>query len=239
MIKQFAERNNLRLFFAVFDGKLSDMGLAKTKEYFYTTEEYLGIDRATDERFEYVDGEIYQMAGESGEHGDICTNLVRELSIQAKSKNCRVRSKDTKVQSGALSNKGNQVMKGMFSYPDVVVICGNPEYHDKHRDIILNPKVIIEVLSDSTENFDRHDKFTRYRMFNPTLSDYLLVSQDEPVVEHFVRAEDNSWTLFTYVGLDKVFKIKSIDCELKLSEIYDLIEFSDDILASLAESHYN
>lgn len=209
------------------------MGLAKQKEsYFFTTEEFLEIDRATDERYEYVDGEIYQMAGESGEHGDICTNLVREISLELKGKNCRVRSKDTKVQNGSLSIKSNQVLKGMFSYPDVVVICGEPEYHDKHRDIVLNPKVIIKVLSDST------DKFSRYRMFNPTLSDYLLVSQDEPVIEHFVRAEDNAWILYTIVGLDRVFKINSIDCELKLSEIFDLIEFSDEVLAVLAESIY-
>ncbi len=216
------------------------MGLAKKQEYFYTTEEYLEIDRATEERFEYVDGEVYQMAGESGEHGDICTNLVSELRtlLKSKGKKCRVRSKDTKVQSGALSNKGNQVMKGMFSYPDIVVICGTPEYHDKHKDIILNPKVIIEVLSDSTKDFDRHNKFSRYRMFNPTLTDYILVSQDEPIVEHFVRGENDQWTLFTYVGLDKSFRIDSIDCELKLTEVFDLIEFSDEVLRELEENHY-
>lgn len=216
------------------------MALAKTKEYFYTTEEFLDIDRTANERFEYIDGEIYQMAGESGEHGDICTNLVSELRTQLKTKgkNCRVRSKDTKVRSGALSNKGKQVLKGMFSYPDIVVICGTPEYHDKHKDIILNPKVIIEVLSDSTEYFDRHDKFTRYRMLNPTLTDYILVSQDEPVVEHFVRGENEIWTLYTYVGLNSDFRIDSIDCELELSEIFDLIEFSDEVLRELEESHY-
>jgi Uma2 family endonuclease len=210
----------------------------KKPEYFYTVEEYLEIDRATDERFEYVNGEIFMMAGESGEHGDICTNLVGELRAQLKNKNCRSRSKDTKVRSGSLS-KGNQLMKGMFSYPDVVVICGDPEYHDRHRDVVLNPRLIIEVLSESTENFDRTDKFMRYRMFNPTLTDYILVSQDEPIVEHFVRQEDNSWTLFTYVGLDKTFFVESIECELKLSEIFYLIEFSDDVLRSLAENLYN
>ena len=210
----------------------------KKREYFYTVEEYLEIDRATDERFEYVNGEIFLMAGESGEHGDICTNLVGELRAQLKNKNCRARSKDTKVRSGSLS-KGNQLMKGMFSYPDVVVICGEPEYHDRHRDVVLNPRLIIEVLSESTENFDRTDKFMRYRMFNPTLTDYILVSQDEPIVEHFVRQEDNSWTLFTYVGLDKTFFVKSIECELKLSEIFYLIEFSDEVLKSLAENLYN
>lgn len=213
--------------------------LPKTKEFYYTVEEYLEIDRATGERYEYVDGAIYQMAGESGEHGDISSNLVGEIrsQMQMKGKKCRVRGKDTKVRSGSLS-KGNQLMKGMFSYPDVVVICGEPEYHDKFRDIILNPKLIIEVLSDSTEQFDRTEKFMRYRMFNSTLTDYILVSQDEPIVEHFIRQEDNSWQLYTYVGLNKTLHIASIECELKLEEIYFLVEFSDDVLASLAENLY-
>lgn len=214
------------------------MALAKPKEYVYTTGEYFEIDRATDERYEYFDGEIYQMAGESGEHGDICTNFSSELRFQLKGQDCRVRSKDSKVRSGALSNKRNQVMKEMFSYPDILVICGEPEYHDQHRDIVLDPKIIIEVLSGATENFDRTDKFTRYRMFNPTLTDYILVSQDKPVIEHYVRAEDNTWTLYTYAGLDKIFNIKTINCELKLIEIYDLIEFSDEALALIAESIY-
>jgi len=213
--------------------------LPKMLEHYYTAEEYLEIDRATDERYEYVDGRIYQMAGESGSHADICTNLVSEIRQQLKGKGCRARSKDTKVRSGALSGKSNQVMKGMFSYPDVVVICGEPEYHDKHRDIVLNPKVIIEVLSESTEQFDRTDKFIRYRMLNPTLTDYILVSQTSPIVEHFIRQDDNSWKLYTFVGLDKSFAVESIGCQLKLSEIYDLIEFSDEVLQEIKESHYN
>ncbi len=94
----------------------------------------------------------------------------------------------------------------MFSYPDLVVICSEPEYHDKHKDIVLNPQVIIEILSESTENFDRTSKFTRYRMFNPTLSDYILVSQDKPLVEHFIRQTDDSWKVFIYYGLKEVLK---------------------------------
>lgn len=214
------------------------MALAKPKVYFYTTEEYLEIDRATDERYEYIDGEIFQMAGESGEHGDICTNLVSGLKPQLKDKNCRVRSKDTKVKSGAIYHKSNQVAKGMFSYPNVVIICGEPEYHDKHRDIILNPKIIIEVLSDSTAQFDRTDKFMRYRMFNDTLSDYILISQDEPIIEHFVRDENNNWIPRTFVGLNKTIKIESVGCELSLAEIYELVEFSDEILREIEQNHY-
>ena len=106
----------------------------------------------------------------------------------------------------------------MFSYPDLVMICGEPEFQDKKRDIILNPKVIIEVLSESTELFDRSDKFMRFRMFNETLTDYILVSQNKPLIEHFIRQDDNSWKLFTYFGLDKTLFIESIESELNFQK---------------------
>jgi len=108
----------------------------------------------------------------------------------------------------------------------VLVICDDVKYHDRKKDVILNPHVVIEVLSESTGGFDRGDKFMRYRMFNPTLTDYILVSQDKPFVEHFIRQDDDNWKLFVYIGLDKSFNIESIECELKLSEIYDRVKFS-------------
>lgn len=233
MIKQFRQRHNLRLFFIRLDVKLLVMALAKLKEKLpkiYTVEEYLSIDRNSIERYEYLDGEIYLMAGESVRHGDISVNLIREISLALKGKDCRVLAKDTKTKSGGFGKIG-QTRKGMFSYPDLVVLCGEPEFQDKHLDIILNPKVIIEVLSESTELFDRTDKFLRYRMFNETLSDYILVSQDKPQVEHYIRQDDNSWKLFTYFGLDKEFFIESIECRLKLSEIYDRVKFTKKELA--------
>ncbi len=214
------------------------MTLAKLKEkksQTYSVEEYLEFDRASDERYEFVDGQIHLKAGESGNHGDISVNLAAELRFQLKGKDCRVRAKDTKVKSGSFAQKPNQKTKGMFSYPDLVVICGEPEYHDKHKDIVLNPQVIIEILSESTENFDRTSKFTRYRMFNLTLSDYILVSQDKPMVEHFIRQTDDSWKIFIYIGLNEILKIDSIECRIKLAEIYDRIKFSRQTLAELAD----
>lgn len=130
--------------------------------------------------------------------------------------------KDAKVKSGSFKEKFG---KGMILYTDPVVICGKPEYHDKFKDIILNPAVIIEVLSESTADFDRGVKFTRYRMFNPTLTDYILVWQDEPIVEHYIRQANDDWLFKEYHGLEKSFRIDSLECELKLSEIYDRIEF--------------
>jgi Uma2 family endonuclease len=190
----------------------------------YSIEEYLALERASEARHEYIDGCIYAMAGESGEHGDICTNLVRVVSTLLLGGPCRVRSKDTKVHSGP-TPKHPRSTEGFFSYPDLVVICGEPQYHDEHTDVILNPAVIIEVLSKSTESFDRGEKFHRYQAWNPTLTDYLLVSQTTPIIEHFSRQPDGSWSYKIYQGLDRSFTIESIGCELLLADVYDRINF--------------
>ncbi len=190
----------------------------------YSIEEYLALERASEERHEYIDGYIYAMAGESGEHGDICTNLGGILYSQLRDTNWRARSKDTKVRSGP-TPKHTRSREGFFSYPDLVVICGEPQYHDEHTDVILNPAVIIEVLSESTESFDRGEKFHRYQVWNPTLTDYLLVSQTAPIIEHYSRQPDGSWSYKIYQGLDRSFTISSIVCELRLADVYDRINF--------------
>ena len=201
------------------------MGLAKRKPSpFYTVEQYLKIDRETEERYEYLDGEIWLMAGESNAHGDICMNLSGVFYNSLKNTKCRGRIKDTKILSGA-AEKNPFTAKGMFSYPDMVIICGKPEFHDEVTDIIINPQVIIEVLSPSTESFDRGEKFTRYRRWNPTLTDYILISQENPSVEHFIKQPDGSWLLREYHGLDKNFSVESINVTVNLADVYDRIEF--------------
>src|SRR5258708_35761417 len=110
------------------------MGLPKPKPM-YTVEDYLTIERASEERHEYLDGQIYAMAGESGEHGDISVNLIASLATQLKGTPCRARTKDTKVRSGP-APRSRQSSAGLYSYPDIVVICGEPEYHDAHTDVI-------------------------------------------------------------------------------------------------------
>jgi Uma2 family endonuclease len=192
----------------------------------YTIEQYLTIERQSEERHEYVDGCIFAMAGESGAHADISTNLVGAVHAQLLGTPCRARSKDTKVHSGPTPRPGTT--KGCFSYPDLVVICGEPQYHDEHQDVTLNPTVIIEVLSMSTEGFDRGEKFHRYQLWNPTLSDYVLVSQTAPIVEHYTRQSDGTWSYQIYEGLDRSFNISSIRCDLRLSDIYDRITLSTD-----------
>lgn len=237
MIEQFGHGDNLRLFFARIIVILSPMAVAKlqVKEIkLSTVAEYLEKERKAFERSEYVDGEVYLMPTESGEHADISVNIVGELHIQLKGTECRARTKETKVKSGGAARAGKS-LKGMFSYPDILVVCGEVKYHDKHKDIVLNPKVVIEVLSKSTETFNRNEKFTRYRMFNDTLTDYILVSQSKPMIERFVRQEDNTWKLHTYIGLENVCPIESIRCKLSLADVYDRVEFSKQAVKFLQE----
>ena len=199
------------------------MGLPKPNTLL-TVDEYLAFERPSLDRHVYLDGEIFAMAGESEAHGDITVNLVISLGTQLKDKPCRARTKDTKVRSGPIPMLGTS-RRGMFSYPDIVVICGEREFHDAERDIILNPTVIIEVLSQSTEKLDRGDKFERFKTYNPTLRDYLLVSQDRPEIEHYTSQADSRWTFDRVTGLEANVIVDSIDCVLKLADVYDRVEF--------------
>jgi Uma2 family endonuclease len=190
----------------------------------FTLDQYLAIERESEERHIYLDGEIFAMAGESDRHGEITMNLAGQVQRQLQGTPCRGRTKDTKVRSGIGPLSGHSV-QGMFSYPDIVVICGEREFHDDHKDVITNPTAIMEVLSASTEAFDRGEKFLRYRTWNPTLTDYVLVSQDKPHVEHFVKQKDGTWSLSDYTDLDASVTIASIGCTLKLADIYDGVTF--------------
>ncbi len=201
------------------------MGAPKLKPR-YTVDEYLALERAAEERHTYLDGEIFAMAGESDEHGDISVNIVVSLGNQLKGKPCRVRTKETKVRSGLAPMSGHST-KGMFSYPDIFVVCGQLKHHDAHKDIILNPRVIIDVLSPSTEAFDRGEKFTRFQNCNPTLTDYLLVSQDKPQIEHFHRQGDGGWIYQRIAGLEATVVIAAIECTLKLADVYDRVVFTE------------
>jgi Uma2 family endonuclease len=210
------------------------MATPQSKLSLFSVEDYLTIERSTDERYEFLDGQVYAMAGESPEHGAISANLVIELGQQLKRTPCQVWTKDCKVRSGPAPSVG-RTTKGLYSYPDLVVVCGAPEFHDEHRDVLVNPKVIIEVLSASTEAFDANEKLRRYQLWNPTLSDYLLVSQVEPVVYHYVRQPESGWSYYTYQGLGERFEIKAIGCALSLQDIYDRIIFSDEADAAATD----
>ena len=191
------------------------MSLPRTLSYF-SPEEYLAFERGTDARHEYLDGHVYAMAGESIEYSRICVNVTGELRAHLKGKPCEVLSPNMKVVT---------TPSGLFSYPDVVVICGEPRFYDERRDILTNPTVVFEVLSPSTEAYDRGEKFLRYRTQTETLREYVLVSQHRPLVEHYVRQLDGSWSYSSAGDLPETIDLPSIDCRLPLSEIYDRIVF--------------
>ena len=199
------------------------MGLPQPKTR-YAVEEYLEFERQAEDRHEYLDGNIYAMAGESPEHGAICMNLSISVGLQLRGTPCQAFAKDMKVRSGYVPLPGHP-MKGLFSYPDLVVVSGAMQFHDQFRDVLLNPTLIIEVLSESTEAFDRGEKFWRYRTWLPTLTDYLLVTQNKPLIDHYHRVEEKRWELVSIEGLDASLHLTSIQCTLLLTDVYDRIVF--------------
>lgn len=201
----------------------------------YTEDEYLALERASQERHEYLDGQIHLMAGESPAHGTVCTNLTIEVGSQLKGSPCQAFSKDTKVRSGPIP-KSRYSAQGLYSSPDLVIVCGEPQVLDEHQDVIVNPKVIIEVLSPSTEAFDRGEKFLRYRTHLDSLTDYIVVAQSQPLIEHFARDENGQWVIAaTATELSDSVVINSLGCTLRLSDVYDRIVFSEGLLGGPVE----
>ena len=200
----------------------------------YSVEEYLALERKSEERHEYLDGEIHAMAGESLEHGSICTNITGQLYTQLRGKECQVLSKDTKVGSGP-PPQSSRSTRGSYSYPDLVVVCGDPKFHDEHRDVLVNPTVIIEVLSPTTEAFDRGEKWIRYQTWLQTLTDYLLVSQTKPQIELFHRHGTAEWRYSLVHGLEGSLSLDSIECTLQLADVYDRIVFATNTPPILSE----
>jgi Uma2 family endonuclease len=190
------------------------MSLPQTS--FFTSKEYLSFERSTDARHEYLDGHVYAMAGESLEHSRICINVGGELRASLKNRACEVLSPNMKVVTSPV---------GLFGYPDVVVVCGEPQFHDERRDVLVNPTIIFEVLSPSTEAYDRGEKFLRYRTQITTLEEYVLVSQHKPLIEHYVRQTDGAWNYSSVSNLLESLTLPSINCQLPLSEIYDRVIF--------------
>jgi Uma2 family endonuclease len=179
---------------------------------YYTVEEYLTLERSAPYKSEFDDGRIYGMTGASRKHNLITVNIGRELSQQLKKRPCEAYSNDMRVKAA----KANS-----YHYPDIAVVCGAPQFEDSHVDTLLNPTLLIEVLSPSTEAYDRGGKFAHYRKI-ATLREYVLVSQDQPSIERYVRQGD-VWILSEAVGLEASVPLESIDCVLSLSEVYDKV----------------
>ena len=182
-----------------------------------TAEDYLAIERSAEFKSEFFDGEIFAMSGASRSHNAIVLNVGAELRQQLKKSPCKTYANDMRVKVDP---------SGLYTYPDVLVVCGKEQFDDTHFDTLLNPTLIIEVLSDSTEAYDRGRKFEHYRKLE-SLEEYVLIAQNHPHIESYRRQADQGWLLAECAGLESVFRLQSIDCELALAEVYDKVELPE------------
>ncbi len=189
--------------------------MSAVPKIYLTPADYLSFERQSDVKHEYFRGELFAMAGASRQHARIAVNLAYLFVGQMKGRPCDVFSGDMRVKVSPT---------GLYTYPDASVVCGRPRFEDKELDVLLNPTVIVEILSKSTEAYDRGEKFAQYRTLD-MLTDYVLISQDRPLIERFTRQPDGGWLLTESAGLDAAMPIESIQCLLPLAEVYDRVEF--------------
>lgn len=174
-----------------------------------TEQEYLAFERAAEERHEYADGEFFAMSGGTFEHSLIASNINRELSTLLLERPCSAHGSDMRIHIPTTKR---------YLYADALVVCGQPIFTGDKRDNLTNPVVIIEVLSDSTESYDRGDKFEQYELI-PSLRDYVLVSQKKVRIEHFHRQEDTLWQR-RIAGAGERVELTSIGCDLEVDRAY-------------------
>jgi Uma2 family endonuclease len=182
-----------------------------------TPEQYLAQERRAEFKSEYYRGEVFAMAGASFEHTVIKDNLARKAGNQLEGGSCRVLTSDIRIKVPAT---------GLYTYPDVVVICDEPQFEDPHFDTLLNPRIIIEVLSDSTEKYDRGDKFRQFRDI-PSLREYVLVAQNVALIERYVRQPNDDWLLTTFDKPSGTFEFVSVPVRIALSELYRGVNFPE------------
>ncbi|MGC2238761.1 MAG: Uma2 family endonuclease [Pyrinomonadaceae bacterium] len=183
----------------------------------YSADEYLALEENAEYRSQFYNGEIFAMAGASRKHNAISMNTSSNLHFQLRSRDCEIYQNDMRVK----------VTETLYTYPDIVIVCGKPEIEKKRGENLLNPSVLIEVLSPSTEKFDRGEKAQFYRSM-PSLREYVLISQDKSYVEHFIRQENGGWLLKEYSEMSETLRLPNIDCEIALSEVYAKVDFTEE-----------
>lgn len=191
--------------------------MSTARQRWLSPEEYLAQERRAEFRSEYLRGEVFAKAGATHAHTRIKDNLARKTGIQLENGPCYVLTSDMRVKVR---------VTGLYTYPDLVIICDKTQFEDAVLDTLLNPRAIIEILSDSTEKYDRGAKFAHYRQI-PSLQEYVLVAQDQPLVERFVRQADGSWLLTEFAGLSSTFAFSSVPVQIPLTEIYAGVEFPE------------
>ena len=180
-----------------------------------TPEEYLTLERKATIKSEYLSGERIVMPGASREHNLVTMNIANQLYNQLLDRECEVYASDMRVRTH---------QPAFYTYPDVIVVCDEPRFEDNEFDTLLNPIIVVEVLSPSTEAYDRHEKFSLYKQL-ASLQDYLLVSQDRVKVKQY-HHQDTEWILNEFYSLEDMFSLESIDCKLSLRDIYRRVRFS-------------
>jgi Uma2 family endonuclease len=191
--------------------------MAAREQAFLTPEQYLEIERLAAYKSEYISGQMFAMAGGSPTHSLIAMNIGVELGTRLRGTSCRVYNSDLRVAFEATN---------LYTYPDVTVSCERPTYVGSQSDALTNPTLIVEVLSPSTELYDRGEKFAHYQR-SATLAEYVLVAQDHARVERYTRTSEGGWLLFVAEGFDSTIELLSIDVTLALSDIYANVEFQD------------
>jgi Uma2 family endonuclease len=177
--------------------------------------EYLELERRAEYKSEFLDGEMFAMSGGTSSHSLIAANLIFAMKAQLKACACRVYTSDMRVKVQA---------SGLYTYPDVSVACGEYQFDDEQEDTLLNPMVIVEILSDSREAYDRGKKFALYRKL-PSLREYLLVDQHQPLVEMFIRQENGEWLLRACAGLESKFSLPSLSITIEMADAYSDVRF--------------
>jgi len=186
---------------------------SQVKDY-YTPEEYLALERQAVDKSEYFSGEIFAMTGASGRHNLVAGNVFAALHIQLRKRPCEIYPSNMLVKVSPT---------GLYTYPDVVIVCGEPLFDDEQKDTLVNPTVLVEVLSKSTASYDRGEKFEHYRKLK-SLAEYLVIAQNKYHVEHYIRQPDNQWLLSETDEIQKTIHLPSIECDLTLADIYDKVE---------------
>ena len=182
----------------------------------YTLEEYFELERKSEERFEFWDGEVFCMSGVSEEHAEIETNLITSLKPRLRARGCRVFPANVRIKVPSAPP---------YRYADMSALCGEAKFEEIGGvDALINPSLIVEVLSPSTEGYDRGDKFTHYKSV-PSFNEYLLVAQHRPHVTHLVRRDDGAWVHNEYNDLEATPRLSSLDCELSMREVYENVSF--------------
>jgi Uma2 family endonuclease len=186
-------------------------------EAHFSPEEYLARERLATFKSEYLRGKVVAMSRANYAHTLVKDNLAGEAGNQLENTPCRVLTSDMRVKVEAT---------GLYTYPDIAIVCDEPRFEDEVFDTLLNPRALVEVLSDSTEKYDRCAKFGHYRQI-PSLQEYVLVAQDQPLVERYVRQPDGSWLLTVFEGLDQTFAFASVPARIRLADIYGGIAFPE------------